>query len=226
LTNNGIILLVEDDADLNNANRRALILRQYTVHIALTLAEARERLGETEPDIILLDIMLPDGDGFSFCNEIRKKTQAHIIFLTAKAEHEDMVRGLSTGGDDYITKPFHAGELLARVESAMRRRKMDRTPAKTLSVGNLTLDVVSGQALVGGEDLQLSQKEFNLLLLFVQNESETMNASYIYEKVWGTPMVGNRNALQTAISKLRKKIESTGYDIVAVRKQGYQLEKI
>ena len=112
MTNSGTILLVEDDADLNNANRRALELMRHTVHAALTLAQARAILDTTEPDVILLDVMLPDGDGFAFCREIRERTQAHILFLTAKAEHEDLLNGLAIGGDDYITKPFHVRELL------------------------------------------------------------------------------------------------------------------
>jgi DNA-binding response OmpR family regulator len=220
MAHEGVILLVEDDRGLNDANRRALELRRYTVHSALTLGEARGRLDEAEPDVILLDVMLPDGDGFAFCQEIREKTQAHILFLTAKTEHEDMVRGLTDGGDDYITKPFHVEELLARVEAAMRRRRIG-VPVQTITKGSLTLDVVAAQAFAGGRDLLLSQKEFAILLLLAQNEGKVMSAGAIYEKVWGLPMADDRNAVQTALSKLRKKIKHTGYDISAVRGQGY-----
>ena len=125
----GTILLVEDNAELNDNNARALRMLDYEVHSALTLAEARAWLGENEPDVILLDVMLPDGDGIDFCAEIRDaplRTEAHILFLTARTGHEERVRGLAEGGDDYISKPFHPGELLARVEAAMRRRVMGR----------------------------------------------------------------------------------------------------
>ena len=157
----GTVLLVEDNPDLNSVNRRALELRRYSVHVATTLAEAREWLKEAEPDVILLDVMLPDGDGFGFCREIRARTQAHILFLTAKAEHEDIVAGLAAGGDDYITKPFHAQELLARVEAAMRRREIV-IPLRTVAKGRLELDLVSSRAYVDGIDLMLAPMEFGL----------------------------------------------------------------
>jgi DNA-binding response OmpR family regulator len=220
----GIILLIEDDTDLNNANRRALEMKQYTVLTAKNLGEAKAHLNSTEPDIILLDVMLPDGNGFSFCEEIRERTRAHILFLTAKSEHIDRMRGLQTGGDDYITKPFHAGELLARVEAAMRRRRIG-VPVDRLSKGLLTLDMFSNRATLNGTDLGVSQKEFDVLLLLIQNEEKTLPAEFIYEKVWGQPLKGDKNALQTAISKLRKKTEASGYDILMQRGKGYIFKK-
>ncbi len=132
----GLVLLVEDNAELNANNVRALHLLGYAVYPALTLAEARAWLGKSEPDIILLDVVLPDGDGIDFCAEIRGlpiQTEAHILFLSAKAEQADRLRGFANGGDDYIAKPFHPEELLARVEAATRRRHMNslNSPMKT-----------------------------------------------------------------------------------------------
>lgn len=127
MDNKDTVLLVEDNVELNANNARALKMLGYEVYPALTLAEARVWLDRNEPDVILLDVMLPDGDGIGFCAEIRGaplRTAAHILFLTAKTGHADRVRGLADGGDDYITKPFHPEELLARVEAAMRRRNM------------------------------------------------------------------------------------------------------
>ena len=128
----GVILLVEDNVALNANNSRVLTMLGYEVFQALTLAEGRKWLQENEPDVILLDVLLPDGDGIDFCSEIRQpplSTQAHVLFLTAKTSHADRIRGLASGGDDYITKPFHPQELIARVESAMRRRDMSRLVA-------------------------------------------------------------------------------------------------
>lgn len=125
----GMILLVEDNEELNVNNSRALKMLGFGVYPALTLAEARDWLQGNNPDIILLDVMLPDGDGIDFCAEIRQpplSVKAHVLFLTAKTSHADRIRGLASGGDDYITKPFHPQELVARVESAMRRRNMSR----------------------------------------------------------------------------------------------------
>ena len=226
MTNKGVVLLVEDNAKLNIANSRALELSGYEVHTALTLTEAKAQLARIDPDVILLDVMMPDGDGFDFCDAIRGETNAHIIFLTAKVEHSDRVRGLHTGGDDYITKPFHPEELMARIAAAMRRRGMDKTPAKTIEKGSITLDIIAAQAFVNNADLNLTPKEFALLLMLVQNEGSTMSAEYIYESVWKAPLIGDNNALKTAISKLRSKIEATGFDITSHRGRGYVFQKI
>ena len=225
MASKGVILLIEDDKDLNDANRRALELRAYTVHTALTLAGAREQLGNISPDIILLDVMLPDGDGFDFCGEIREKTQAHILFLTSKTEHEDMVTGFTAGGDDYIRKPFHPQELMARVEAAIRRREIG-VPVKTLIKGPLTLNLVSSQVFLSGRDLLFSGKDFALLLLFAQNEGKIISADYIYETAWGQPMAGDSQAVRIAVSRLRKKIEPAGYIIPSVRGRGYVFKKM
>lgn len=217
--------MVEDNKELNNANRRLLELKKYTVHAELTLAAARERLNVIQPDIILLDVMLPDGDGFSFCKEIRGKTTAHIIFLTSKTGGEEKVRGLSGGGDDYIAKPFHTEELMARVEAAMRRRKMDKVPETIFSVGNLRIDSISGRAYANSNDLRLSPKEFALLLLFVKNEEHCMSAEYLYDKVWKSPMSGDNNAVKGAIKRLRSKIIGSGYCVAWSRGEGYSFER-
>ncbi len=221
----GKVLLVEDNAELNANNSRALKMMGYDVHPALTLAAAREYLAGTDPDIILLDVMLPDGDGMDFSGEIRGATRAHILFLTAKTEQADILRGLALGGDDYITKPFHPKELLARVEAVMRRRNMTDTPAQILRKGALTLDVVAAQAFIEDADCFLQPREFAALLMLVQREGEIIDAETLYEKAWGRPLAGDRNSLQVTISKLRKKIKPVGYDIAVVRSKGYVFTK-
>ena len=221
MSNSGLILLVEDNADLNESNSRVLTRRGYEVQSALTLAEARLKLAEVEPDIILLDVELPDGNGMDFCEEIRDKTAAHILFLTSKIEHENMVLGLKFGGDDYITKPFHLDELLARIDAVMRRRMIDKKPVQVITKGTLTLDIMATQAFIGGDDLALTPKEFSLLLLLVQNEGKVLSAEYVYETVWKAPLIGDKNSMQAIISKLRTKIDPTGYYIDSVRGHGY-----
>jgi DNA-binding response OmpR family regulator len=168
----------------------------------------------------LLDVNLPDGDGFSFCKEITATCNAHIIFLTAKSEHEDMLKGLTTGGDDYICKPFHMAELLARVESAMRRRNKS-IPMETLVKGELTLDLLAKRVLLNGNPIDLPPKAFDVLFLFAQNEGKLMSANYIYERVWAQPLSGDNQALQSAISRLRKGLSATDFDIKLVRGKGY-----
>ena len=219
----GSVLLVEDNVDLNSTNARALELQGYDVYTALTLEKARRHLLLIEPDVILLDVMLPDGNGFDFCQEIRGNTTAHILFLTAKASHEDMMRGMRIGGDAYITKPFHPEEMLVKVEAAMRRRGTEKV--QEIKKGHLTLDIMVIQAFDNGESLGLTPIEFSLLLLLVKNEGHYLHPDFIYETVWGAPAINDKNALQTAISKLRRKIEPTGYTIAVLRGNGYSFQK-
>lgn len=223
----GNILLVEDNEDLNSANSRALRLRGFAVQTALTLKQARVQLDETDPDIILLDVMLPDGDGLSFCREIRSRTAAHILFLTAKTEHEDMMQGLCGGGDDYITKPFHPEELLARIEAVMRRRGMDKTPAQILEKGSLRLDVAASHAFIRDINLDLTPKEFSLLFLLLQHKEKSISKEYLYEQVWKQPMLGDSSALRQHLSRLKRKLETASdgkFTLFVSRTDGYSLE--
>lgn len=222
----GFILLVEDNTQLNIANRRALELSGYTVAAVETVTDAWQCLKKLNPDIILLDVMLPDGDGVDLCREIRQLSKAHIIFLTAKTEYEDLSRGLTAGGDDYIRKPFHPLELLDRIEAAMRRQKMGTQQTPTLLTrGPLTLDVTATRVYLSGTDMLLSQKEFSLLSLFLQNEGQSLNKEFIYQTVWGQPLADNSRALYTMVSKLKKKLDpcQKTIRIQAVRGDGYKL---
>jgi DNA-binding response OmpR family regulator len=215
------VLLVEDNEALNEGNRRALEAAGYNVMAARSLREARECLARRDPDIILLDILLPDGNGITFCEEIRPLTIAHIIFLTSRKEHEDQLRGMSCGGDDYITKPFKLDLMLARVSSAMRRREMTKTPPRTLILGDLVLDLLSDRAFLKGRDLILTPKEFSLLYFFLQHIDETINAHLLYSHVWGQPMGDNVSAIRKAVSRLRSKLEGSGYTVMSNRGDGY-----
>ncbi len=222
----GHVLLVEDNPALNESNTRALRMLGYEVVGALTLKDAREYLSKSEPDVILLDVMLPDGDGYDFCAEIRNTTRAHILFLTAKAGQEEKLIGITAGGDDYITKPFHPQELMARIGAAMRRRNMDKQPLQTVKKGTLTLDVAALRAFIDGRDLLLQPREFALLYLLAQAENEIIDAESLYIKAWGHPMNADKNALQVAVSNVRKKLEPSGYGIKTVRGKGYAFGKL
>ena len=223
----GTVLLVEDNRGIQEANRRALQMRGYAVLTAENLAEARQRLAEAEPDVILLDVMLPDGSGFDFCEEIRGKSKAYIIFLTARTSHEDMVRGMTGGGDAYITKPFHAEEMLVKVDAAVRRLALGKAPVETLTLENLTLDIVAGQAFLDGADLLLTKKEFSLLLLFAQNENAVFSKEELFNKIWNQAMFDNDKALRKQISELRNKLAAlnSAHAITSVYGKGYRFEK-
>jgi DNA-binding response OmpR family regulator len=202
------VLLIEDNKKLNETNRRALQLEGYDVLTAWTLREARECLARHRPEVILLDILLPDGNGIDFCEEIRRDTDAHILFLTSLLEHEDRIRGLDTGGDDYITKPYMLSEMLSRVRAAMRRRDIDaaKPPVRTVTLGSLTLDTITGKVIFGGEDVPLKTKEFAVLRLLTENNGKLFTAEEIYTTVWGIDSNGDTRTVKVHISALRKKL--------------------
>jgi DNA-binding response OmpR family regulator len=196
--------------------------RGYDVAAALSLQEARERLTKAAPDAIALDIMLPDGSGLDFMRELRRESNIPILLLTGLGTPEDVVRGLTDGGDDYLTKPYDFGVLLARVEALLRRA--GRFP-DAVQKGPLSLDVMSGRALLHGEDLLLTRKDFALLTLFTQNEDKAIGAEYLYEELWKTPMADDTQAIKSAVSRLRKKLAGSGYTILNKRGEGYLFER-
>lgn len=218
----GLILLVEDNEQILSGNKRMLNRRGYGVMTALTLSDARNRMREADPDAVVLDIMLPDGSGLDFMHELRQSSDIPILLLTGLTTPEDIIRGLTEGGDDYLTKPYDFGVLLARIEALLRRA--GRMPV-VLQKGPLRLDVVAGQAQLNSEDLLLTQKDFALLLFFTQNEDKVISAEHLYEKVWKAPMNDNSQAIKSAISRLRKKISGSGYTISSLRNEGYSFAR-
>jgi DNA-binding response OmpR family regulator len=214
----GIILLVEDNEQILYGNDRMLKRRGYDTMMALTLREARECMIKIAPDVIVLDIMMPDGSGLDFMRELRRESNIPVLLLTGLTTPEDIVRGLTEGGDDYLTKPYDFNVLLARLEALLRR---SGRITEVVQKGPLKLDVLAGLAFINGGDLLLAQKEFSLLLLFVQNEGEIMSAEYLYEKIWKTPFINATQAIKSAVSRLRSKLIDSGYTISAIRGEGY-----
>ena len=204
------IVLVEDNEQIMQGNERMLKRRGYEVITALTLAEARSAIEAQIPDLFVLDIMLPDGSGLDFMAELRQHSQVPILLLTGLTTPEDIVRGITAGGDDYLAKPYDFGVLLARVEALLRRAQ--QVP-ECIHKGRLRLDVTADVATLDGADLLLSQKEFSLLLIFVQNEKRFISAEYLYEKVWKAPSSGDSQALKKTIHRLREKITGSGWHI-------------
>lgn len=218
------VLLVEDNEKILRGNKRMLEWEGYTIDAATTLAEARAKMAEACPDCIVLDIMLPDGSGLGFMRELRESVNAGIpvLLLTGLATQEDILRGLKSGGDDYLTKPYDFEILLARIEALLRRA--ERVPER-ITKGHLSLDVAANVAWNHGADLLLTQKEFALLLIFVQNPERFIDSAYLYEKVWVQAMTRDTNALKSAIKRLRGKIAGSGWQITWSRGEGYCLER-
>jgi DNA-binding response OmpR family regulator len=221
------VLLVEDNKQLNDANRRYLELSGYEVETAFFVYEAREKLVTFEPDVILLDVMLPDGDGVEFCKEINSKTDTMIIFLTAKAAEEDTVRGLRAGGHVYLTKPYSPAIMISYVDRAMRiKRANSEKLSEYVTLGKLTMNLPSVIALWDGVDLLLSVKEFAILLLLIQNHGKILSAKKLYETVWKAPLAGDKNSLWRHISSLKHKLIAAAGDrveIVSGRGAGYMI---
>lgn len=221
---NQTILLVEDNPYITKINRSALSMHNYRVLEARTIEQGRKLLERENPSLIILDILLPDGNGLSFCEEVRKKRGVPILFLSALGENRDIVDGLMRGGDDYLPKPYDLNVLLARVEALLRRA--GQKPEAVMTVGALTLDMVSQRAQVKGEDIALTPKEFTILLYLTQNKGCEVQTERLYEAAWGQPMADDPNAVRVTVSRLRNKIEPADLQIAAVRGSGYRLDKI
>ena len=213
------ILIAEDELPISNLIRLSLTKEGYHCTCAFDGAEAADFLERHRYDLIVLDVMLPEIDGFELMEYIRP-LEIPVIFLTAKASVENRVRGLKLGADDYIVKPFEVVELLARVDVVLRRyRKCDMV----LEIGGLKIDTGSMQVWRGGQEISLTKTEYELLLLFARNPRRAMYRETIYERVWGEEYPFGSKAVDLHIQRLRKKV---GWEncLRAVNKVGYRLE--
>jgi len=220
--NRATILLVEDDPDIMLANREALEMEGYRVLTADTLSAGREAMENENPDLIVLDITLPDGNGLEYCREIRGISGVRILFLSALNTREDSVAGIRAGGDDYLPKPYLIDELLARVEALMRRGKLIEMEEPPLRLGALTIDFTPRRALLCGEDLLLKPKEFALLEILARNRDRYTTAKELYEKAWGMDAAGDVRTVKVRVSSLRQKLGG-GFDVESSRGEGYRL---
>lgn len=213
------ILTVEDERAISNLIRMSLEKAGYSCTCAYDGAEAAELLEHSRYDRILLDIMLPEIDGFELMEYIRP-TEIPVIFITAKARVEDKVKGLRLGAEDYIVKPFDTAELLARVDVVLRRYHKDQA---VFEAGGLVIDTCSMQVKKDGKEIKLTKKEYDLLLLFVQNPGRALYRDTIYEHVWGGEYQFGSKTVDLHVQRLRRK---TGWDgiLKAVNKVGYRLE--
>ena len=223
------ILLVEDDATLAETLRYNLEREGYTVIGAGDGVTALELARHDKPDIVVLDVMLPRLDGFSVCRMLRKESAIPIIMLTARQDEVDRIAGLELGADDYLTKPFSVGELLARIRAILRRS--DRSSGSgadrdVLHIGTIKLDAGSRRIWRNDVEIQLSQKEFDLLACLMRNRGLALSRDVLLERVWGFDYVGDGRTVDVHIRRLRKAINGKGEDDVirTVRSAGYALD--
>lgn len=202
--------MVEDELTILKANAEYLQAQGYDVVTAASLREARAALLEFPPDLILLDVMLPDGSGFDFCQEARKQTSAPVIYLTALDSHTDEERGFALGGDDYVIKPYRLNILSARIAALLRRTGV--ASGGRLEIPPLSVDIKNGVCMLDGEQIALSKMELRLLYFFMENFGRRIARDQIYENVWGLPVLEGSHTVKEHVYRLRKKLDMASID--------------
>jgi DNA-binding response OmpR family regulator len=230
------ILVVEDDLTLLETLEYNLSGEGYEVITAADGLTALEVAREEEPDLIVLDLMLPHLDGFEVCRILRRQTNVPILMLTARTDEVDRVVGLEVGADDYLTKPFSMRELLARVKALLRRVRLiraevageqDLPKTEQLTFGQLVIDLDRREVLVGGESLRLKPKEFELLVFLARHPGMALSRDLLLERVWGWDYGGGSRTVDVHVRWLREKVETDPANperIVTVRGVGYCFE--
>ncbi len=216
------ILLVEDNKDIQNFNKKMFEEEGFYVATALTLQEAKEKLEQETPNIIILDIGMPDGSGLDFLHNLRKTSEIPVLMLTGFVGKDYEVNSFKRGCDDFLAKPYDFEILLMRVH---RLLKHTQQVPETVEKGNLTLNNLSLTAFVNDVDLLLSPREFALLQMFVQNEGRQLTQTEIFEKVWGGEVLEDKRTLINSISRMRKKLVKSGFTVNTVYNKGYIFEK-
>jgi len=224
------ILIVEDDQALLDVLKYNLTKEGYNVVVATDGIQALEVARGNKPDLILLDIMLPKMSGFDVCRILRKETTTPILMLTAKDEEVDKIVGLEIGADDYMTKPFSMRELLARIRAMLRRAEVVKSkPVEeaVLRISDLEVDLARHQATLSGTKLELTPKEFDLLVFLARNRGLVFSREQLLERVWGYDYAGGTRTVDVHIRWLREKLEvnpAKPKRLVTIRGVGYKLE--
>lgn len=224
------ILLLEDDSSLINGLSFAFQKQGFELEIARTLREAEMLWAEGKYDLLVLDVSLPDGTGFEFCEKVRQISKVPIIFLTASDEEMNIIMGLDIGADDYITKPFKLGVLISRINALLRRANSFHTADDTLQSNGIKVLLLQGQAFKNGERLNLTAAEYKLLYLFMKNPNRVLTKEQILNKLWDCDENYIDNSTLTVyMRRLRMKIEDNPSDpqmLVTVRRMGYKWNTI
>ena len=217
------ILVVDDEQHIIELAKLYLEREGYQVEGVGSGQDTLSRLSSINPDLIVLDLMLPDIDGFEVCRQIRKERDTPILMLTARKEDIDKIVGLELGADDYLTKPFNPRELVARVRAILRRYKARLKPGTVIEVGNLRIDLSRHEVTTDGQPVTLRTKEFALLVALAQNLGMVLTREKLLELVWGFDYYGETRTVDVHINHLRDKIAGSGAHIETVRGTGYKL---
>ncbi len=221
------IMLIEDEADVLAINREYLESQGYAVIAMSTLEQARFHIEEQNPDLILLDVMMPDGNGWDFCGEIRAKTNAPVIFLTCRDENESVIKGLSKGGDDYITKPYDLHVLGARIGAQLRRAGI--MSAGKIELPPLIIDLLAGEVMLMEEHISLTPREIQLLACFALSAGRRLSCEELYRRTWGGMAKNAPQTIAVHVTKLRKKLkldENSPFELRGTRNGEYIFSKV
>ena len=226
---NELVLVVDDEKTLVKALSFNLEKEGFRVEQAHDGKEALEKVYDLKPDIVVLDLMLPEVDGFEVCRQIRKKLEIPIIMLTARSEDIDKVLGLELGADDYLTKPFNSRELVARIKAILRRSSVREEEAKKMvQIGKLKVDLMQHRARVDDKEISLTSKEFALLSFLASNAGNVYSREQLLEQVWGYDYYGDVRTVDVHIRHLREKIEKDPANpdlVITVWGTGYKLRE-
>jgi len=201
------VLVVDDEAQIRRALRSILSTRGYALEMAATAEEALVKAIDAPPDLVILDLALPDRSGIEVCRELRTWMTAPILILSVRANEADKIQALDEGADDYLTKPFSAGELLARIRALLRRAAALTSPPPLVTAGELEIDIARRRVTLAGEEVPLTPTEFDILAFLARNAGLVVTQRMILEQVWGPEWVEDSQTLRVHVSNLRKKIE-------------------
>lgn len=217
------ILVVEDEARIRDIIRDYFTAHGLDCDLARDGEEALDLLRDHDYDAMLLDVLMPNLDGFSVCRVVRAKSRMPILFLTALGSEEDVLQGYALGADDYVTKPFSLAVLLAKTKAVIRRSR-GAGDSETLRCGVIALDLAGRTCTVAGKPVSLTRREYDLLLCLIRNKGQVLSRDQLLDKVWGIDFEGGQRAVDVRIKSLRSALGSAGKQIKTVFKAGYRME--
>ncbi len=219
------LLVADDEMRIRELIKKYAKFEGYEVEEAADGLETLEKFGAGEYDLVILDVMMPELDGFSVCREIRRKRPTPVIMLSARGEEYDKIHGFELGVDDYVVKPFSPRELMMRVAAVLKRTGMERTQKELYEKNGLRVDFTSRQVWLDGEELSLSPKEYDLLFYLVRNRGVALSRERLLNQVWGYDFYGDDRTLDTHIKLLRRTLGRLSGNIVTLRGVGYRFDE-